>query len=410
MVLLAEIQRRGRELSNRFYDVIVVGAGPAGSYAAYKLASLGHSVAVFEEKSAPGLNVCCTGIISIECFHSLGLSADVILTTAKSAKFFSPSGRCLRLQTEDVQAYVVNRSLLDEAMASKARSQGAQYFFSSPVTDVIPGKDRMQAETLRCGTREVFNARAVILANGCRPRLAQRLGLGRIRSFLVGAQTEVEVKGIEEVEVHFGRGIAPGSFAWLVPTSADRAYVGLLATSYAKLHLRRFINNLSRRGITTDQDVEIRQKAVPLGTLPRSYGDRVLAIGDSAGQVKPSTGGGIYFGHLGARIAAGVLGEALNSGNLTADQLVRYQKQWKAKMGKELSRGYLASWAYARLSDRQIERIFNILDSSGAAEALLRSGDFSFDWHSRLMLAGLRRSSVYPWLRMRHLLFREVGS
>jgi geranylgeranyl reductase family protein len=396
-------------LSNRVYDVIIVGAGPAGSSAANELASLGHSVAVFEGKSAPGLNVCCTGIISTECFHSLGLSTDVILTTAKSAKFFSPSGRCLRLQTDDVQAYVVDRPLFDEAMASKARSQGVQYFFSSPVTDIILGKDRIQAETLRGGTGEVFNARAVILANGCRPRLPRRLGLGKIKSFFVGAQAEVEVKGIDEVEVHFGRKIAPGSFAWLVPISADKAYVGLLAASCAKLHLRRFLNSLFRRGRTTGEEVEIKQKAIPLGTLARTYGDRLLVIGDAAGQVKPTTGGGIYFGHLGAKIAAGVLDEALNSGNLTADQLARYQKQWKAKIGKELSRGYLARWAYARLSDRQIERIFNILDSSGVAEALLRSGDFSFDWHSGTILAGLRRSSAYPWLRMRHLLFREAG-
>ncbi len=386
-----------------------MGAGPAGSSAANELASLGHSVAVFEDKSAPGLSVCCTGIISTECFHSLGLSTDVILTSARSAKFFSPSGRCLRLQTEDVQAYVVDRPLFDEAMASKARSQGAQYFFSSPVTDIIPGKDRIQAETLRGGTREVFNARAVILANGCRPRLPRRLGLGKINSFFVGAQTEVEVKGIDEVEVHFGHEIAPGSFAWLVPISADKAYVGLLAASCARLHLRRFLNSLFRRGRTTGEEVEIKQRAIPLGTLARTYGDRLLVIGDAAGQVKPTTGGGIYFGHLGAKIAAGVLDEALNSGNLTAGQLARYQKQWKAKMGKELSRGYLARWAYARLSDRQIERIFNILDSSGAAEALLRSGDFSFDWHSGTILAGLRRSSAYPWLRMRHLLFREAG-
>ena len=195
-----------------------------------------------------------------------------------------------------------------------------------------------------------------------------------------------------------------------MPASADRAYVGLLATSYAKLYLRKFLNSLFCRGRTTSEEVEIKQKAMPLRTLARTYGDRLLAIGDAAGHVKPTTGGGIYFGHLGARIAARVLDEALNNGNLTADQLARYEKQWKAEMGKELSRGYLASWAYARLSDRQIERIFNVLDSSGAAEALLRSGDFSFDWHSRLMLAGLRRSSVYPWLRMRHLLFREGGS
>ena len=118
-------------MSGQFYDVIIIGAGPSGSYTAYELASLGHDVAVFEEKGAPGLNTCCTGIISTECFQSLDLGAVGILTRINSAKFFSPSGRCLRLQTENVQAYIVNRLLLDKAIASKAESRGAQYFFSS---------------------------------------------------------------------------------------------------------------------------------------------------------------------------------------------------------------------------------------------------------------------------------------
>ena len=397
-------------MSGQFYDVIIVGAGPAGSYIAYELASLGHDVAVFEEKSAPGLNVCCTGIISTECFQSLGLGTDVILTKVNSAKFFSPSGRCLRLQTEKVQAYVVNRLLLDKALTSKAQSQGAQYFFSSPVIDIIPGKDSIQAETLCFGAREIFSARAVVLANGFRPKLPRKLGLGKIKNFLVGAQAEIEAKNVDEFEVYFGQEIAPGAFAWLVPTSTNKAYVGLLATSQAKLHLQNFLNNLFGQGRITSREVEIEQKAIPVGTLARSYGDRVLVVGDAAGQVKPTTGGGIYFGHLGAKIAAEVLDEALNSDNLTAGQLSRYQKQWKAKMGKELSRGYWARWAYAKLSDRQIEGIFNALDSSGMAEALLNSGNFSFDWHSRLILAVLRRSSTYPLLKIRHLFFREASS
>jgi geranylgeranyl reductase family protein len=385
-----------------------VGAGAAGSYAAYELASLGHHVAVFEEKSAPGLNVCCTGIISTECFDSFGISTDVILTKANSAKFFSPSGRCLRLQTEKVQAYVVDRLLLDKAIASKAQTQGAHYFFSQ-VIDIIPGKDSIQAETLCFGAREIFTARAVILANGFRPKLPQKLGLGKIKSFLIGAQAEVEAKKVDELEVYFGQKIAPGSFAWLVPTSANKAYVGLLSTSQAKLHLQKFLLSPFCQGRIMSQEVEIRQKAIPIGTLGRSYGDRVLVIGDAAGQVKPTTGGGIYFGHLGAQIAAKVLDEALSSDNLTAGRLSRYQKQWKAKMGKELSRGYWARWAYAKLSDRQIEGIFNMLDSGGMAEALLKSNNFSFDWHSRLILASLRHSSVYPRLRIRHLLSREAS-
>jgi digeranylgeranylglycerophospholipid reductase len=194
-----------------------------------------------------------------------------------------------------------------------------------------------------------------------------------------------------------------------VPTSTNKAYVGLLATSQAKLHLQNLLNNLSGQGRIISREVEIEQKAIPLGTLARSYGNRILVIGDAAGQVKPTTGGGIYFGHLGARIAAEVLDEALSSDNLTAGQLSRYQKQWKAKMGKERSRGYWVRWVYAKLSDSQIEGIFNMLDSGGMAGALLNSDNFSFDWHSKLILAVLRHSSVYPLLKIRHLLSREAG-
>ena len=397
-------------MSGQFYDVIIVGAGPAGSYIAYELASSGHAVAVFEEKSAPGLNACCTGIISTECFQSLGLSTDGILTRINSAKFFSSSGRCLRLQTENNLAYVVNRLLLDKAMTSKAQSRGAQYFFSSPVIDIIRGRSNIQVETLCSGAREIFNARVVVLANGFKPKMPRKLGLGEIKNFLVGAQAEIEAKNIDELEVYFSQEIAPGAFAWLVPTSPDKAYVGLLATSQAKLHLQKFLNNLFYQGKLASREAKIEQKAVPLGTLARSYGDRILVIGDAAGQVKPTTGGGIYFGHIGAKIAAGVLDDALRHDDLAASQLSRYQKQWKAKMGKELSLGYRARWAYTKLSDRQIEGIFNVLDATGIAEALLNSSDFSFDWHSKLIMAVLKRSSTYPLLKIKQLLYSEASS
>ena len=323
-------------MPSQCFDVIIIGAGPAGSYIAYELASLGHDVVVFEEKSAPGFNTCCTGIISTECFQSLDLSADGILTWINSAKFFSPSGRCLRLQTENVQAYVVNRLLLDKELASKAQSRGAQYFFSSPVTDIISEKNNMRIETLCSDTREVFNARVVVLANGFRPKLPLKLGLGRIKNFLVGAQAEIEANSVDELEVNFSQEMAPGAFAWLVPTSPNKAYVGLLATSHAKLHLERFLNYLLGQGRVACRAAKIEQKPVPLGTLARSYGDRILVIGDAAGQVKPTTGGGIYFGHIGAKIATGVLDQALRHDNLTAGQLSRDQGQWKTGIGKEL--------------------------------------------------------------------------
>jgi len=396
-------------LSGPFYDVIVVGAGPAGSYIAYELASSGYSVAVFEEKSVSGLNACCTGIISTECLQSLDPARCMILTEVKSAEFYSPSGRCLRFQTENVQAYVVDRVSLDKALVSRARSKGVQYFFSAPVVDILPRKDSIKVEALCSGMREIFSARAAVLANGFTPKLPHRLGLGRIKRFLIGAQAEIEGTDVDEFEVHFGQRIAPGGFAWLVPISSSKAYVGLLASSRAKLNLQKFMADLFSQGRITTREAEIGQRAVPMGTLARSYGDRLLVVGDAAGQVKPTTGGGIWFGHLGAGIAARVLAEALGSDNLSAGQLSRYQKEWKAKMGKELSRGYWARRAYSRLSDRQIEGIFEALDSNGTADALLSSDGFSFDSHSKLISTVLRLSSAYPLLKMKHVFSHEVS-
>jgi digeranylgeranylglycerophospholipid reductase len=101
---------------------------------------------------------------------------------------------------------------------------------------------------------------------------------------------------------------------------------------------------------------------MPIGTAGRTYGDRVVVVGDAAGQVKPTTGGGIYFGHLGAGIAAGVLDEALRDDDLSAARLSDYQKRWKAKMGRELSSGYRARRAWAKLGERQIEGLFSVLE------------------------------------------------
>lgn len=396
-------------MPGQFYDVIVVGAGPAGSYAACELASSGYSVAVLEQKEAVGVGVCCTGIISLECFDSFGINPEVILNKASSAKFFSPSGKCLRLQDNRVQACVLDRASFDQAIARKAQAMGANYLFLSRATDIVIEKDKTLVEISHYGSRERLTARAVILANGFNPRLSQKLNLGKIEHFIIGAQVEVEADDVNEIEVYFNQRIAPGFFSWLVPTSANKALVGLLAMSHAKVYLQKFLLSPFCRRRIVRQEGRIKQKAMPLGTLSHSYGNRMLVIGDAAGQVKPTTGGGIYFGHLGAKIAAEVLGEALSNDDLSAARLACYQGQWKAKMGKEISLGYWTRRAYFKLSDRQVERIFSMFDSGGIARTLLDSPNLSFDWHGGLILASLRHVLVYPLRKAWHLFHKEAG-
>lgn len=365
-----------------FYDVVVVGAGHSGSYAALQLCSRGYKVAVLERKEAPGVDVCCTGIVSRECFDSLGVSPDMILTRADSAKLFSPSGKCLRLESDKVQAYVINRASLDRALAAGAAAAGADYFFSLPAEDIVINDEGVRIET----PRSEFRAKAVVIATGFEPALTRKLGLGSIAHFASGAQTEVETEGAPEVEIYLSQEVAPGFFGWLVPTSNGKALVGVLAASHPRLCLEKLLKSHFCQGKVLSPRGMIKTKAVPVGTLPRSYGDRLLVIGDAAGQVKPTTGGGIYFGHLGSQAAVEALTGAFNHGNLGARELAGYQKAWKAKIGKEISFGYRARRLYQKLSDSQIERLFDIVSSRGIAAALLDSPGFSFDWHGRVIL------------------------
>jgi len=105
--------------------------------------------------------------------------------------------------------------------------------------------------------------------------------MGRIAHFAIGAQAEVETNDIDEIEIYFSQQIAPGFFAWLVPTKRTRALVGVISSSHARLYLNKLLVSSFCQGKVVRED-RVRQKLIPLGTLPRTYGDRVLVVGDAA--------------------------------------------------------------------------------------------------------------------------------
>jgi len=117
----------------------------------------------------------------------------------------------------------------------------------------------------------------------------------------------------------------------------------------------------------------------------------MVVIGDAAGQVKPTTGGGLYFGAYAARAAADVVGKALAGGNLSAHALSAYQRQWRSAFGRELRRDALARGIYARLSSSQVDRIITYAERTGLARELVESRSFSFDRHGATLLTALLR-------------------
>ena len=368
------------------YDVIVIGGGPVGSYVAYKLAGMGYGVVVLEQKEKLGGRVCCAGIISQACVNSFAIDDSVVLNRVNSARLFSPSGRLLRLWRQETQACIVDRAAFDMAIANWAQGKGAQYVLNSPVRDIEVGDDGVRVEAARQGEKSNFEARAVVIATGFGSRLVGGLGLGKIGDFVMGAQAEVETIGVDEIEIYFGQEVAPGFFAWLVPTSPPKALVGLLSRRSPGLYLKKLISSLLAQGKIVSDEAELSQRGISLKPLAKTYSRRLVVVGDAAGQVKPTTGGGIYYGLLCADIAANNLHRALEADDLSARNLAGYEREWKKKLGRELKIGYWARKFYEHLSDKQVDRIFDIIKSNGIDEALLKKDDLSFDWHGEVIL------------------------
>ncbi len=118
------------------YDALVIGGGPVGSHIAKGLAGRGHTVGVLEKGSGENKKICCTGIISRNCYQTYLADKDLIIKNGRKAKVYSPSGRLLSIGHKEDQAYIVNRAELDSVMAADAGSAGVEYYHNHNVKNL----------------------------------------------------------------------------------------------------------------------------------------------------------------------------------------------------------------------------------------------------------------------------------
>ena len=382
-------------------DVVIVGGGPAGLYAAARLAESGFRTSLLEEHPSVGEPVHCTGVLAAEAFPEFKLSRRAVLNELTTARFWSPTGQQVPYSAGKVEAVVIDRRLFDQDLLEAAQHAGVSILQGARATAVQVDSSGV---SVKSNVAEI-RARVCILACGANYSLHRQVGLGMPRLFLHTAQLELPAGRAGDVELHFGTEIAPKGFGWVVPVVRGRqlcARMGVMCDHDAPRHFELLADRVAQRWqIDRGAIPRPRQKILPLAPIPRTYGDRLLAIGDAAGLVKPTTGGGIYYSLVSAALAADVLTGALADDDLSADRLAPYEEQWRERLQDEFQAQLSLRLFAHRMTDDDIEELFELARTDGVMPIVRRTA--SFNRHRQLILALLKHPPV------RQLLLRRLA-
>ena len=351
-------------------DVIVVGAGPAGSTTARYAAKAGLDVLLIDKRRVIGVPVCCgefnasPEVLASTLPNAPGLDelfpidSQLIRREIREAVAVSPGGREYEFE---LPGYTLDRDAFDRHLADAAVREGAVL---SPDTKFL-GREGRQVTT----SRGDVEARVVVAADGPLSRVCRSAGMERSAVLAPAITCRVDGEFGDRLQFFFGNRIAPGGYAWIFPKRGC-ANVGLGVQKRGTpvpVLLRTFLARMGFAGR------DVMAGFVPVsGPIQVTVRENVLAVGDAAGHVVASNGGGIATAMICGRLA----GLAAARHLLRGEPLVAYEREWRSAIGQEL----LAAARTKRMadpvlgSDFLLERTMSLLGGRGIADVVIRGG------------------------------------
>ncbi len=383
-------------MQEQIYDVIVIGAGPAGAMAAQYAAKGGLNVALLERKMDVGIPVRCGEAVGLKGM-SLGINVEKkwILTTIKKMSMISPSGHRVTFPIKGKdESYILNREIMDKDLVQYAIDEGAAYFPGTPVTSI----SKIAVDRYNCVSLDKeFKAKCLIIADGVESKCARDLGWDTsllMEDIESCAFCRVEHESIvnDMIELYTGSEVAPGGFLWVFPRSQGKANVGLgiLGTNSSAGKVKQLLTNFIGKTFPGADVTDIHCGGVPVGKWLRPLvKDGVLIVGDAARQVNSLNGGGIAYSIYAGRIAGETVAKAFKQHDkVNYRYLKNYQKKWASFCGKQQMRQYaLKSMLLKKNNDNFLDDIaLSLLHENPENLNYLRVFRRTFSKHPMMLL------------------------
>jgi digeranylgeranylglycerophospholipid reductase len=369
-------------------DITIVGGGPTGLYLAGILAKKDLEVMLIEQHKEIGKPVQCAGLISPRVFEQFQIpSKDIIQCSITRAHIHAPNGSVLTIGGDKIHAYSIDRERFDQSLADQAEQHGARIITNEKVQSI----QRMDSHIETCTNKKrSICSSAIVGADGPYSAVRDIFCFPPPKTFLKGLGANLSNTTLDPstVEIFIGNAIAPGFFAWIIPTNktGSTARVGLCVNS-DKTPKKYFDDLLKLSKVKPFLDKAIIKEytagIIPLGPLKQTVDDQVLLVGDAAAQVKPTSGGGIFTGLSCAQLAAEVLISAAQTQHYSKEILSMYHTNWKKTIGRELSIGMKLHKLYAHFSDEQFDTYIEKFTEPSLNKTINDYGDI--DYPSKLM-------------------------
>jgi len=371
-------------------EIITIGAGPAGLFASEVIAKKNINVTIFEEHKKVGIPLHCSGLLSVSGLKLLGEGNPnkpyVLNSKIKGAIFYSPSGISFEVMANEVKAFVVDRTLFDQEIAYRAQRAGVTIKPYHRVVNILRKNNSLKVivENLMEKKKMQVITPIVIDAEGRSARLRTKLGLTYKLTQLPAYQYVVEnviPLNVEQVELFFDTRIAKNFFAWIIPIDETMAKVGLAtAVGNPKANLDLFMSRplVAERFKQSRIQYGYGGSVVTSGPIRRIYDNNLLVVGDAAGHVKPTTGGGVVLGGLCAKFAGNIAANATLNGKFDKSYLSLYQTLCVKKYGREFKSMKLARQWLNMLSNKGYDKLFRYIKSKELEHLFVLHGDMDF--------------------------------